>query len=110
MYSFSLISAISQEEVIANQLIEGGVDASVFENFLYVMLKHVRESPKYQGRRVVLLMDNASIHRHKHVFDTVLAMKATVIFNPQYSPFLNPIEHLFRHLKNSLRDQDITTK
>jgi hypothetical protein len=34
-YSMSLLAAISQQEVMAIQLIEGGVDASVFENFLY---------------------------------------------------------------------------
>ena len=34
-YSMSLLTAISQQEVMAIQLIEGGVDASVFENFIY---------------------------------------------------------------------------
>jgi hypothetical protein len=37
-YSVSLLSAISYDRVIANQLIEGGVDSTVFENFLQQML------------------------------------------------------------------------
>jgi len=82
MYSFSLISAISQDEVIANQVIEGGVDSTVFENFIHMTLKHVRESPKYQGRRVVVLLDNAAIHHHQHVIDSALAMKVILLFNP----------------------------
>ena len=82
IYSFSLISAISQEEVIANQIIEGGVDATVFENFVHKVLTHVRESPKYRGRRIVILMDNATIHHHLHVIDSILAMKVILLFNP----------------------------
>jgi hypothetical protein len=41
-YSMSLLAAISQQEVMAIQLIEGGVDASVFENFLYEFLLKIR--------------------------------------------------------------------
>ena len=37
-YSVSLISAISQERVIANQLVQGGVDSTVFENFIFELL------------------------------------------------------------------------
>ena len=50
MYSLSLLSAISKESLLANQLIEGGVDATIFENFLYRLLVHVRERPEFAGR------------------------------------------------------------
>jgi predicted TIM-barrel enzyme len=38
-YSVSLLAAISHEEVMASQLIEGGVDGVVFENFIGEMLR-----------------------------------------------------------------------
>ena len=110
LYSLSLLSAISQERLLANQLIEGGVDATIFENFLYRLLVHVRESPEFAGRQVVLLMDNASIHHHRRVVDTVLGMKAILLFNPQYSPFLNPVEKLFKYLKGRLRARPSATR
>ena len=81
-YSLSLISAISHDQVIANQLIEGGVDSSVFENFIYTMLLHLRTTDKYKGARIILLMDNATIHRHPGVSKTILEMKAFLMFNP----------------------------
>jgi hypothetical protein len=37
-YQLTLISAITQDKIIANQVIQGGVDAVVFENFIYQML------------------------------------------------------------------------
>ena len=110
LYSLSLLSAISQESLLANQLIEGGVDATIFENFLYRLLVHVRESPEFAGRQVVLLMDNASIHHHRRVVDTVLGMKAILLFNLQYSPFLNPVEKLFKYLKGRLRARPFATR
>ena len=81
-YSFSLISAISHDKVIANQLVEGGVDSSVFENFIFKMLEGVRKKEEFNGKPVVLLMDNATIHKHPMVVETVLRMKAILLYNP----------------------------
>ena len=63
-FSLSLISAVAYDEVISNQLIEGGVDSSVFEHFIFKTLEYIRTNDRYKGRRVVLLMDNARIHKH----------------------------------------------
>jgi hypothetical protein len=37
-YSMSLLAAISHQEVVTIKLVEGDVDASVFEIFIYVLL------------------------------------------------------------------------
>ena len=109
-YSVSLISAITQDEVLANQLVEGGVDASVFEHFIFRTLEYVRGQPRFAGRRVVILMDNATIHKHPVVIDCVLAMKAVLLFNPEYSPHLNPIERYFKRLKHQVRQKTISSR
>ena len=102
-YSFSLISAISHDKIIANQLVEGGVDSSVFENFIFKMLEGVRKKEEFNGKPVVLLMDNATIHKHPMVVETVLRMKAILLYNAQYSPHLNPVERYFKRLKKEVR-------
>ena len=81
-YSFSLISAVSHDAVLANQLIEGGVDSSVFENFVFRLLDYVRKEERYEGRHIVLLMDNATIHKHPMVVDTIIRMKCILLYNP----------------------------
>jgi DDE superfamily endonuclease len=98
-YSMSLLSAISYDEVLANQLVEGGVDTSVFENFIYRLLEYVHTQQRFRNKRIVLLMDNATIHRHPLILDLVLAMKCILVYNPQYSPHLNPVERYFKRLK-----------
>jgi transposase len=44
-------------------------------------------------------MDNAVIHKHSKVLETARKFKVNVLFNAEYSPWLNPVEQLFGHLK-----------
>jgi len=37
-------------------------------------------------------------------------MKALVLFNASYSPWLNPVEQLFKYLKSKLKEDEINTK
>jgi predicted TIM-barrel enzyme len=46
----SLIAAISQDQVLASQLIEGGVDSVLFENFVYHLLRGIRTDPRLAGK------------------------------------------------------------
>ena len=104
-YSVTLISAVASDGVIANQMVEGGVDATVFEHFLFHTLEHMRTVNKYTHKRVVLLIDNATIHRHAIVIDCALKMKVVLMFNPPYSLYLNPVELLFKRLKTIIRER-----
>ena len=55
-------------------------------------------------------MDNAVIHRHSLVLETARKMKVNVLFNAEYSPWLNPVEQLFRHIKSKINSETIETK
>lgn len=75
----------------------------VFENFIRHLLMHIRRSEQHARRRVVLLMDNATIHKHMTVMNTCLELKAILLYNPPYSPHMNPVETYFKRLKTSVR-------
>lgn len=62
-------------------MIEGGVDSIIFENFLYQTLMKIRLDPQKRDKQIVVLLDNASIHKVSTVFDTARKMKATVLMN-----------------------------
>ena len=98
-----MIAAMSQEKVVASQVIEGGVDANVFENFLYELLKSLRNNEETKSRDILIFMDNATIHHHQMVLRTAQRFKVHVLFNAEYSPQLNPIELLFTLLKREAR-------
>ena len=47
----------------------------------------------------VIILDNASFHRKKRLFNIADKYNRTVIFLHHYSPELNPIEHFWHWLK-----------
>lgn len=91
-YSMSFIAATTQSHLIASQVIEGAFDSVLFENFVYQTLRSVRTDPLLCNKKVVLLIDNARIHKFSEVAETVRKFKAVCLFSAEYSPWLNPIE------------------
>lgn len=53
-------------------------------------------SKEYSQYRVVVVMDGASWHKSKNLdtFDNI-----SIVFQPPYSPELNPVEHLWEHIR-----------
>ena len=96
--------------MVASQLIEGGVDSSLFENFITEMLAGLMKQPEYERRDVVLLMDNARIHHHQIVLAAARRMKVNVLFSAEYSPWLNPVEALFGYLKRKNKESQISKR
>jgi transposase len=88
----SFIAAMTQDKVVSSQLIEGGVDSVVFENFIYHTLRHLRTNSETANKDIILLMDNAVIHKHSIVIETARKFKVNILFNAEYSPWFNPIE------------------
>ena len=109
-YSTTLISAISYDQIIANQLIEGGVNAVVFENFIYNLMLSLKNNKEIENKVVVLFMDNAPIHKQEKVLQTAKRMGAIVLFNAEYSPWLIPIEMLFGVIKKRLTSDGINNR
>ena len=50
--------------MISNQLIEGGVDSSLFENFIYETLLSIRQDKELASKDIILLMDNVPFHHN----------------------------------------------
>ena len=52
----------------------------------------------------VIILDNASFHRKKRLYEIAELHNVTIIFLPPYSPELNPIEHFWHWLKKTTAD------
>ena len=52
----------------------------------------------------ILIMDNASWHKTKRVINFLKENKIKYIFQPPYSPDLNPIEHYWANMKRGIRN------
>lgn len=86
------------------------MDSVVFENFIQQMLLGVRQDPSLAHKNIILLLDNAKIHHHSMVLETARRMQVNVMFNAEYSPWLNPVESLFGHLKRCIKDEQLATR
>ena len=71
---------------------------------------YARARGAFEGPGVVLLLDNARIHHHSRVVALARAEGAHILFNAQYSPWLNPVETLFGNLKRRIRGSQIATR
>ena len=91
---------------MAAQITEGGTDAVVFDNFLHQLLKKLRTDKETKSKHIVVLMDNATIHKHSSIYETARRFKVNILLNAQYSPWLNPVEQLFNYIKRTLRKEN----
>ena len=58
----------------------------------------------------MVMMDNAVIHKHSQVLETARKLKVNVLFNAEYSPWLNPVEQLFRYIKLKLQEEHVGSR
>ena len=72
---------MTTSNVISMQVVEGGTDAVIFENFLFKTLDSLRWSPGNRYKQIVVLIDNATIHKSFIVYDTARRMKVTLLLN-----------------------------
>lgn len=93
----SCLSAISNDGLIIYKIFKGSVKGIDYMNFI----KDNNETFKNK----ILLQDNARIHHSKIVTEYAIDNNIELQFNSPYSPEFNPIEQLFRQIKNILRSQ-----
>jgi transposase len=93
----TLIAALGSAGICCSTLVDGAVNADVFEAFVeQVLVRQLRAGD-------VVIADNLSSHKRARVRQLIEAAGATLLFLPPYSPDLNPIEMIFSKIKQKLR-------
>ena len=103
-YAFSISAAITQDDIVGFQLVEGGSDGTLFENFIYRVLNQLRQDEKTKRRKIVVFLDNAATHQQGRLNTLAEKFGVTFLFSAAYSPWLQAIENLFNSLKRHLRN------
>lgn len=93
----TLIAALGFEGVRCATLVDGAIDADLFEAFVeQVLVPELREGD-------VVVLDNLSSHKRVRTRELIEAAGAQLVFLPPYSPDFNPIEMIFAKVKQLLR-------
>lgn len=93
----TMIGALSIDGIEAVMTVQGGTTAPVFLKFIDEHL-----APKLRPGDVIV-MDNLGAHHAKGVRERIEATGARVLYQPPYSPDLNPIELAWSKIKTALR-------
>jgi hypothetical protein len=85
-----VFSAVCPEDGASFSLILPYADTEAMTLFLEAFSK------EYADFRIIAVMDQAAWHKSKHLarFDNL-----QIVFQPPYSPELNPVEHLWEHVR-----------
>ena len=94
---YNIIASLIKKKLRAFFLFEGYSNLRVYKIYIERVLVPDLE-PK-----MFLIIDNARFHKSKKIIDLIESAGCKVIFLPPYSPDLNPIEHHWAAVKNSIR-------
>ena len=93
----TFVAGLRANGLTAPWIIPGAMDRIAFDLYVRTQL-----APTLQPGDVVIL-DNLSVHKSVQAEAAIRARGARMLFLPQYSPDLNPIEMAFAKLKTHLR-------
>lgn len=84
--------------------IEEHKNSNAFCAFLQQFMRDVTRSPEYRGQKIVLVVDNYRIHHSQKTqeFLQQYADQLVLFALPTYSPWLNLIERLWKHLRRKV--------
>jgi transposase len=100
----SMIGALSLDGLGPMMTIEGATTGDVFLAYVEQLLV-----PRLANGDIVVL-DNLGAHRDARVRAAIEAVGAHLVFQPAYSPDLNPIELAWSWVKNFLRTAKARTR
>lgn len=100
----TLIAALCTGGIHCSAVVDGAVNADVFEAFVRQVLV-----PQLRPGDVVVL-DNLSSHKRASIRGWIEAVGGSLLFLPPYSPDLNPIEMVFSKIKQLLRSMACRTR
>ena len=100
----TLIAALGAVGMRCSMVVDGAVNADVFEAFIEKVL-----APQLRPGDVVVL-DNLSSHKRQRTGALIAAAGAELLYLPPYSPDLNPIEMVFAKIKQLLRSLACRTR
>jgi transposase len=93
----SMIGGLCDGDFQAPFIFEGHCNADVFEAYVEQIL-----IPSLKPNMTVII-DNASFHKSPKTKEMIEQAQCNILFLPPYSPDLNPIEHWWHKIKNSIR-------
>jgi len=107
-YGFGAVNYVSGKTV---HRIEERKNSVGFCAFVEQFMQTVTQAPDYHGQKIILVVDNFIIHRSRKTQDFLEKYKDQLVLFmlPTYSPWLNLIERLWKHLRRKVTHNHLFT-
>ena len=97
----SIVAGKCGKEIVAPFGYTGTCNSELFLMWIQKIL-----IPNLKKNQIVI-MDNASIHKSPKIREVIKNAGCSLVYQPPYSPDLNPIEHTWAHIKNKIGSLNI---
>jgi transposase len=103
---YTLLVAVGIDKVIHYRIIKNSANGEIFLKFIKDLIKILSMDEQYY-----ILLDNARIHHYKK-FKRYIQHQCNieVVYNVPYTPEANPIEQVFKELKQNLNDATVNNR
>ncbi len=100
----TMLGALALDGFRGFMTINAGTSTEVFEAFVtHELLPNLRPGD-------IVVMDNLSAHKNRHIRQRIEAASCKVLYTPPYSPEFNPIEEAWAKLKDIVRRVENRTR
>ena len=104
---FNMIMAVETDRISNYSIDKGSNNSEIFWTFVNETLKTIELDPekkeKIKSGKVLLFLDNASIHYGVKVRERIIKYNIEILYNVPYESNFNPIERVFRSIKSRVR-------
>lgn len=111
--NYSLMMAITHNEVINFEFTQGNNNAKTFWTFMRDTLDSQMMRSKYSKQlndgKVLFLIDNASIHMKWRMMKKIITEKVEILYNLEYQSDFNAIEKTFRLIKTRVKNYPLSS-
>ena len=95
--TLTVLGVLTIHGLVDTMTVDGGTDKEVFETFVeQILCRHLEHGD-------VVVMDNLAAHKSARAKELIEAAGARIVFQPPYTPQVNPIEMAWSKLKSLLR-------
>ena len=105
VFSMSFFMAFSADKFYGIMGTEKTGTSQKFIHFLHHVLKERTKLISDEVKRLVIVLDNSSIHKTKEAVKFIVYSKIPMITIPPYEPSLNPVEKFILAIKSKLRQK-----
>lgn len=105
--SASLILSITPNKVLYYEFHTTTINSNIFLDYLLNLKNNIQNDREmntlYNNNKIVILLDNASIHKNKINLKEITKTNLRIIFNCSYEARFNSVEYCFSKIKHSVR-------